>query len=48
MVFDVSGTTLTTPRPCRSTDALAPSLDTITAGLTLLASLPLTGSRSTM
>jgi hypothetical protein len=43
-VFDVRGTTVITPRPWRSTDRLAASLDTITEGRAFFASLPRVGS----
>ena len=46
-VFDVTSTTVTTPRPRRCAVLLAPSLLTMTAGRCLSASAPRTGSRST-
>src|ERR1035441_9195409 len=46
-VFEVTGTTVTTPRPSRVAVALAASLLTTTAGRVLLASDPRAGSRVT-
>ena len=46
-MLDVTGTTVTTPRPNRSAVLFAPSLLTMTAGRRLFDSDPTTGSRST-
>ena len=43
-MFDVTGTTVTTPRPRRWAAVFAPSLLTMIAGRCLLASAPRTGS----
>src|SRR5208337_1999234 len=48
VVFEVTGTTVITPRPSWAAVALAASLLTITAGRVLLASDPREGSRLTM
>ncbi len=45
--FEVTGTTVITPRPSRTQSAFAPSLLTTTAGRRLFASAPRVGSRST-
>src|SRR5919109_989641 len=47
-MLDVTGTTVTTPRPSRVAVMFAPSLLTITAGRRLAVSAPRVGSRSTI
>jgi hypothetical protein len=47
-MFEVTGTTVITPRPSRAAVALAASLLTTMAGRILLASDPIAGSRLTV
>ena len=48
LIIDVTGTTVTTPRPRRVAVMFAPSLLTMIAGRRLFASEPIAGSKSTL